>query len=79
MTISKPRAPGISSLPNTWILRPGRYTTLKTAVFDRESLKIGTHTQVIDRTCLSAELSVSSLSLVRKVSAAEASDHESPL
>jgi len=59
-------------------LPPGHYT-LETAVFDRESLKIATHKQDVVVPARGAGLSLSSLSLVRKVApAAQTDDHESP-
>ena len=58
-------------------LPPGRYT-LETAVFDRESLKIGTRKQAVIVPSAAAGLSLSSLSLVRKVGAVETPDRESP-
>ena len=59
-------------------LPPGRYT-LETAVFDRESLKIGTKKQaVIVPSSRAGDLSLSSLSLVRKVSPVDPGDQGSP-
>ena len=58
-------------------LAPGRYT-LETAVFDRESLKIGTKKQVVIVPPRTPGLALSSLSLVRKVGPVETSDGESP-
>ncbi len=57
-------------------LPPGNYT-LETAVFDRERLRIGTKKQAVVVPA-SAGLSLSSLSLVRKVGAVETPDRESP-
>ena len=58
-------------------LPPRRYT-LETAVFDRESLTIGTRKQAVIVPEAAAGLSLSSLSLVRKVGAVETPDRESP-
>jgi VWFA-related protein len=52
-------------------LPPGHYT-LETAVFDRESLKIGVKKQVVIVPAQAGDLSLSSLSLVRKVATARA-------
>lgn len=59
-------------------LPPGRYT-LETAVFDRESLKIGTKKQMVIVPAPRPDgLSLSSLSLVRKVGPVESADRENP-